>query len=421
MYQIIPRKFRPQSFADVVGHEEIVTLLQNALRLGRVAQVYLFYGSHGTGKTTLARLFAKVLNCQNPIHAEPCNECISCMQMQEGRSLDILEIDGASNRGIDDIRKINETIGYATHLGKYKIYIIDEVHMLTKEAFSALLKTLEEPPSFVKFFFATTEPDKIPPSIKSRSQLLQLKRLSLASIQCKLTHISTTLKLPIEEAAIAQIAQIAEGSLRDAESLLDQLACYSEGPITLDKARELLGLLPSHFFAALDEAIFSEQIEKARQLASECFLNGKDQHAILSSLQSHFHAHLLNPSSPYSTKQSLQFLDLLLEAEQQAIKIPFRRIHIEMLFINLVKSRTRIPLSELIERLLALEERIKQPLNEIPSEDKSIAPIQKEIDTSEAKEKSAIQPTSSLKPQSHYDTLLRFAAVELEGTLKMFH
>ena len=179
-YQVIARKYRPQTFADVIGQTAIVTTLKNALKFHKLAHAYLFCGCRGTGKTTLARVFSKALNCQKLTeNFEPCNQCQSCLEISQGRSLDVIEIDGASHRGIDDIRQINDTIGYAPSSGKYKIYIIDEVHMLTKEAFNALLKTLEEPPANVKFFFATTEPHKVLQTIMSRCQRFDLSRKTL--------------------------------------------------------------------------------------------------------------------------------------------------------------------------------------------------------------------------------------------------
>ena len=194
MYEPFHRKYRPKTFSAILGQDNIVITLKNALKFNRVAHAYLFCGSRGTGKTTLARLFAKALNClELSPDQEPCNTCISCVQMNEGRALDVIEIDGASNRGIDDIRQINETVSYVTSSSKYKIYIIDEVHMLTKEAFNALLKTLEEPPENVKFFFATTEPHKILPTIISRCQRFDLNRIPSDQICKKLKTIASEL------------------------------------------------------------------------------------------------------------------------------------------------------------------------------------------------------------------------------------
>src|SRR3989344_5068218 len=231
-YQVIARKYRPQSFSDVVGQGPAVTTLKNAIRFDKVAHAYLFCGSRGVGKTTLARLFAKALNCSSPTSdLEPCNECPSCVEITSGQSLDVIEIDGASNRGIDDIRQINETVGYAPALGKYKIYIIDEVHMLKKEAFNALLKTLEEPPEKAKFFFATSEPHKGLPTIISRCQRFDLARIQPSLIASKLGSIARDLNRDVEPAALHLIASFAEGSLRDAESLFDQILCFAQNQI----------------------------------------------------------------------------------------------------------------------------------------------------------------------------------------------
>src|SRR3984957_4201366 len=229
-YQVLARKYRPQSFQEVLGQEAIITTLKNAIKNNRLAHAYLFCGSRGTGKTTLARIFAKALNCQRPTEdLEPCNVCESCKEITSGSSLDVLEIDGASHRGIDDVRQINDTVGYSCASGKYKIYIIDEVHMLTKEAFNALLKTLEEPPPKVKFFFATTEPHKIPATILSRCQRFNLRRISPSLIVQKLQRIAQDVKAEIDPEALHLIANMADGALRDAESLLDQVLSFTEG------------------------------------------------------------------------------------------------------------------------------------------------------------------------------------------------
>jgi len=379
-YQIIPRKFRPKRFDEVAGQEAIVTTLKNAIAQERIGQAYLFCGARGCGKTTLARLFAKALNC---VHLsqdhEPCNECTSCLEISEGRNLDIFEIDGASNRGIDDIRQINETVGYAPNKGPYKIYIIDEVHMLTKEAFNALLKTLEEPPKNVKFFFATTEPHKVPQTIISRCQRFNLGRIREKALIEKLKRISTELNVDIEEDALVQISHLCEGSLRDAESLLDQLICFGKSPITLDLTRDVFGLISNQHLFDLDEAIHTQNLEKGLELAQKLYESGKDLGAAIDSLLEHFRTYLLialgHPAQEayqkwhYTKDQCLTILDTLMQWQQHMLKTPFKHIHLEMLLLNLVRTFHRIPLDNLVQRLLDLEQRQTQaPIPEAPKQ-----------------------------------------------------
>lgn len=411
-YQIIPRKFRPKRFSEIVGQDVIVTMLKNALLSERFGQAYLFCGCRGSGKTTLARLFAKALNCSaRGKDLEPCNYCPSCREITEGYSLDIIEIDGASNRGIDDIRQINETVGYAPSKGSFKIYIIDEVHMLTKEAFNALLKTLEEPPKNVKFFFATTEPHKIPATIISRCQRFDLSRIPEKAMREKLIHISHVLEIEIEEKVLTQIIRLSDGSLRDAESFLDQLICFGKNPITYVIACEVFGLISEDFLQELDGVIQSMDLDKASILAQKLFTSGKDVNAILDMLLWHFRTHLLNkPSSIYSKQQCLHILDLLLRWHEHILKTPFKQVYLELLFINLAKSTDSIMLQNLIERLIALEKKIQKPQS---PQDIPIADGMQQSTTDALVE----QKEESIRP-SKFDTLIRFAAVELEGIIQ---
>ncbi|MEI6243149.1 MAG: DNA polymerase III subunit gamma/tau, partial [Chlamydiota bacterium] len=292
-YQVLARRYRPQTFRDVVGQEAIITTLKNAIRLQKVSHAYLFSGSRGIGKTTLVRIFAKALNCKNLTKdQEPCNECSSCQEISSSRSLDVIEIDGASNRGIDDIRQINETICYAASSGNYKIYIIDEVHMLTKEAFNALLKTLEEPPPMSKFFFATTEPHKVLPTIISRCQRFDLARIPQEKIMQKLDFIVQDLQREVQSEALHLIARLSEGSLRDAESLLDQILCYEEGTVTAEMIRKTLGFLPQDYFFYLDQAIQTANTAFAFECAAHIFQSGKHLAYFLEELIEHYR-HLL--------------------------------------------------------------------------------------------------------------------------------
>ena len=380
-YQVIARKYRPQTFADVIGQTAIVTTLKNALKFHKLAHAYLFCGCRGTGKTTLARVFSKALNCQKLTeNFEPCNQCQSCLEISQGRSLDVIEIDGASHRGIDDIRQINDTIGYAPSSGKYKIYIIDEVHMLTKEAFNALLKTLEEPPANVKFFFATTEPHKVLQTIMSRCQRFDLSRITFPLIQEKLSKIATDLAVAVEEDALGLIAKLSEGSLRDAESLFDQVLCYNEGTLTIEKISTSLGIVSTSAFFELDEAVLEQDYSYAFVLAERIFSSGKDLSYFLDSLMEHFRTILvfqlgqppqLSPlnnkkylhasSAVYSQEQCLYILDYLLGWIQQLSKSTFKRISIEMILLHIIRSKKRMPIDALVRRLHELQKTLPAP------------------------------------------------------------
>ncbi len=468
MYQNLSRRYRPQTFKSIVGQESIVTTLKNAIKLDQVAPAYLFCGCRGTGKTTLARLFAKALNCKGLLeNQEPCNNCPSCLEIMQGRSLDVHEIDGASNRGIDDIRQINDTIGYSTAGSKYKIYIIDEVHMLTKEAFNALLKTLEEPPGNVKFFFATTEPHKVLPTIMSRCQRFDLKRLTTDQITSKLQSIANDLGTPVEPGALQLIAHVAEGGLRDAESIFDQLLCYKEAAVTFETAAQLLGVTPRHFYFQLDEAIVKENLSAAFELSHTLFSTGRELHTFLEGLLEHFRTHLLMqykmPLSTYLQPQDeahyrtmtsvftqdhlLYILDYLTGWIKELNKTTFRRVTLEMIFLHLIRSLNRVSLTSLARRLEELSSGyVSKPAIQVkaPEPPRELYPARTQIEELDSARQSPIEvhapneedhsqvgkpdeedrlntvgasPTPS-RPQSHYDTILRFAAVELEGTLK---
>ena len=283
-YLVFARKFRPQRFEEVVGQEHVTTTLKNAIGKGRIAQSFLFSGSRGVGKTSTARILAKALNCEKGPAENPCNKCVSCDEISRGISLDVLEIDGASNRGIDEIRTLRENVKFKPAHGQFKIYIIDEVHMLTGEAFNALLKTLEEPPEHVKFIFATTEPHKVPLTILSRCQRFQFRRLATADVHAKLKEIAKKEKIRADDKTLFLIAKSAEGSLRDGEGLLDQLASFSEGEVKEEDVIFSLGLTPSETYFKFLAAIHERKSSDALDLLQKLIREGKDLEQFLRGL-----------------------------------------------------------------------------------------------------------------------------------------
>ena len=270
----LPVKYRPRRFEEVTGQEHVTKTLQNALKTGKIAHAYLFAGPRGVGKTTTARLLAKGLNCEHGPTPEPCNKCVMCREIDEGRSLDVIEIDGASNRGIDEIRNLREQVKFLPTRGRYRVFIIDEVHMLTTEAFNALLKTLEEPPPHVVFVLATTEPRKLPETVISRTQRFDFRPLTESEIVSRLKYISEQENIDVEEGALEAIARHAEGSLRDAVALLEQLSVFSGGKIKAHDVFTMLGVVEDEFFLDLFNAIYFRDAQKALKLLDSLFAKG---------------------------------------------------------------------------------------------------------------------------------------------------
>ncbi len=264
-YVAIPRKYRPQKFSEVTGQEFITETLRNAIKTGRVAHAYIFAGPRGVGKTSTARIIAKALNCENPQNGEPCNQCHQCLEITKGSHPDVIEIDAATNRGIDQIRELRESVHYAPSRGKKKIYIIDEFHMLTKEAFNALLKTLEEPPEHVVFILATTEIDKIPPTILSRCQKFAFRKIPRPVMVETLKKICEAENVEFDEEALNLIAVASEGCMRDAESLLDQAIAFGNGKVELSAVSEFLGVLTGKDLIELLKTAFSGDKELLRK------------------------------------------------------------------------------------------------------------------------------------------------------------
>jgi DNA polymerase-3 subunit gamma/tau len=372
-YQVIARKWRPQTFADVVGQQHVTRTLSNAIQSGRVAHAYIFSGARGVGKTTTARILAKALNCSKGPAAEPCNECDSCREIGLGNSLDVIEIDAASNRGIDQIRELREMVRYAPAGGRYKVVILDEAHMLTDEASNALLKTLEEPPDKVIFVMATTEPENLADTIRSRSQHFHFRALSFAEISDALVEICAKESLTAEPGAIGVMARAAEGSLRDGLSLLEQARAYCGSNITDAQVRELLGVVPGEILDELTGAIEERSADRVLSLVHKMLAEGQNLQHFCREAIGHFRNLLvarvcgadseliaapaderprLKKASEFFTEEDLtRFFQILLHTDDDLRRKPDARLHLEMGLLRMVNAARLAPLEELLADL----------------------------------------------------------------------
>jgi DNA polymerase III subunit gamma/tau len=375
-YQVIARKYRPQCFADVVGQEHVTTTLANAIAQNRIAHAYLFCGPRGTGKTTIARIFAKCLNATDGPRVDFAEDDPKAREIAEGRSLDVLEIDGASNRGIDEIRELRETAKYAPASSKFKIYIIDEVHMLTKEAFNALLKTLEEPPPHVKFMFATTEPEKVLPTILSRCQRFDLRRIPEALIVKHLGEIATKEGVTIEPAALQAIARGAEGGMRDAESALDQLISFCGEKIVESDVLSMFGLAAQRQILAISDGVLGGDPQAVLRELEELARHGKDLGRLLADLLGHFRNLLIYQVSGSSSgilelgeaesaavaRQSAQIgtdgvtriMEVLADAEGRLRDAASKKIFLEVALLRAIEARNAVNIDAVLKQLQAM-------------------------------------------------------------------
>jgi DNA polymerase-3 subunit gamma/tau len=357
-YLVLARKHRPQAFDEVVGQEHITDLLKKTFNANRLTHAYLFCGPRGIGKTSCARILAKSLNCEKGPTLNPCGQCSACQEIAKGTSFDVLEIDGASNRGIDEIRTLRENVKFAPSHGKYKIYIVDEVHMLTAEAFNALLKTLEEPPQHVKFIFATTAPNKVPATIISRCQRFDFKRISIKTIVELLTDVSKKEKLKIDQDALYAIGKSAQGSLRDALSILDQLSALSESGIHSEDVCSMLGLVETQLLFELADALSEKNCSLSLQILENIIDKGKDIKQLSKDITEHFRhlmvikvggkalgrlvdypveikEMLLTQCQRFSLQEILKAIDVLIESQETARIIESTRMPLEIAFAKL--------------------------------------------------------------------------------------
>lgn len=382
-YTALYRKFRPAEFEDVKGQDHIITTLKNQIKANRIGHAYLFCGTRGTGKTTVAKIFAKAVNCEHPIEGSPCGECAMCKSIAAGTSMNVIEIDAASNNGVDNIREIREEVSYRPTEGRYKVYIIDEVHMLSIGAFNALLKTLEEPPEYVIFILATTEAHKIPITILSRCQRYDFKRITIDTIAARLMELMKKEEVEVEEKAIRYIAKAGDGSMRDALSLLDQcIAFYLGQKLTYDHVLEVLGAVDTDVFSRLLREIFSQNVNKVLSTVEELVMQGRE----LSQLSADFTWYLRNlllvkssdnmedvldvstenlaqlkeEAQMIETEVLLRYIRIFSELTNQLKYATQKRVLLEVTLIKLCKPQMETTKDSLLDRLRALEKQVEE-------------------------------------------------------------
>lgn len=384
-YTALYRKFRPTEFKDVKGQDAVVTTLKNQIKTGRIGHAYLFCGTRGTGKTTVAKIFAKAVNCEHPVDGSPCEECEMCKTISAGTSMNMIEIDAASNNGVDNIREIREEVAYRPTEGKYKVYIIDEVHMLSIGAFNALLKTLEEPPEYVIFILATTEAHKIPVTILSRCQRYDFKRISIDTICERLQELIEKEGLDVEDRAVRYIAKMADGAMRDALSLLDQcVAFYINQRLTYDHVLEVLGAVDTEVFSRLLRQLVKKDVKQVIETVDELIMQGRELSQLAADFTWYLRNLLLIKSSEdmedvldVSTEnlaqlkdeaqmveddELLRYIRVFSELTNQLKYATQKRVLLEVAFIKLCKPQMETQTDTLLSRLRALEEEVEQKL-----------------------------------------------------------
>lgn len=381
-YLVLARKWRPQVFEDVVGQDHAVRTLKNSIRFGRIGHAYLFSGPRGIGKTSVARILAKAVNCVRGPSEIPCNECVNCREIRDGVSMDVREIDGASNRGIDEIRELRENIKFAPVSSRYKVYIIDEVHMLTKEAFNALLKTLEEPPAHVLFVFATTENHKIPATILSRCQHFDFRRVSIQQMAGQLRKIAASEEISVSDRALVWISRAGEGSMRDALSIFDQVISYSGSAISDEDVEAILHLQDRRFLMRLMGAVLDRKAGEALKAVQEAYYSGVDMRHFYQLLLEAF-MHLLRVKvtgggesldlpedevkdlvalAEKTARTDLQRrIDALLDEEEGMRKAMDPRLNLECAVVRLAYLAPLVPIDELLRKVETLEGRLAAP------------------------------------------------------------
>ena len=372
VYQVTARKWRPQKFEEVVGQEHITETLKNSLRKNRIAHAYIFTGPRGVGKTTTARILAKALNCLQPVDFEPCNKCEMCKAINEMQSMDIIEIDAATNRGIDEVRTLRESVKYAPTLGKYKVYIIDEVHMLTTESFNAFLKTLEEPPAHTIFVFATTDIHKVPPTIISRCQRFDFRRLQIETIKHQLKKIADEEKIKIDDKALTIIAKKADGAMRDAQSYFDQVIAFCGEEVESETVSKILNLIDEETYFNISDAIVSKNFHTVFETINTIYQNGWDFTEFLDGLIEHFRNILtvvltnktnqiesaeiykqryISSAKEFSKGDLLRILHFLSKSQQELRFSNNQKLKMEIILSHLIGLEKSATISEIISAI----------------------------------------------------------------------
>ena len=389
-YQALYRKWRPQVFADVKGQDHIVKTLQNQIGSGRIGHAYLFCGTRGTGKTTVAKILARAVNCEHPVDGSPCGECPSCRQIAAGTSLNVVEIDAASNNGVENIREIREQVQYPPTEGKYRVYIIDEVHMLSTGAFNALLKTLEEPPSYVIFILATTEVHKIPITVLSRCQRYDFRRITLDTITARLKELTEAENMPVEDKALRYVAKAGDGSMRDALSLLDQCAAFHFGEtLTYEHVLDVLGAVDNSVFRDLFHAIqenrtkdcilkLEEMVVQGRELSqfvvdfiwflrNLLLLKTADDAEDLLDMSEDNLAQMREDAALVDENTLMRYIRVFSELSNQIRFANQKRVLIELAFIKLTKPEMEQNMDSILERLEKLERMVEEGIPAMPA------------------------------------------------------
>ncbi|NMA84384.1 MAG: DNA polymerase III subunit gamma/tau [Epulopiscium sp.] len=413
-YTALYRKWRPKTFDDVIGQEHIVRTLKNQIESNRIAHAYLFCGTRGTGKTSTAKIFAKTVNCQNVIEGEPCNTCELCTEFGQGGGMNVIEIDAASNNGVENIREIREEVKYTPTKGRYKVYIIDEVHMLSTSAFNALLKTLEEPPPHIIFILATTDPQKIPATVLSRCQRFDFRRISIAEMTRKLYTYMEAENINIEERALAYIAGIADGSMRDALSILDQcISFYLGEEITIEKVFQVVGAVDTQVYYDMTKALNQQDTQKCMELIQDIQMQGRDLTQFVLGLIEHFRNLLITKAvkeadgilnhskeqierlreqgKQISGNTLLRYIRVFSELESEMKYATQKKVLLEVALMKLCQPLMEQNNDVLLERIEILEQKLAQGM---------IAPMATPSKESSSKVHAPLAPKPRPKPKA---------------------